>query len=306
MWYFEPDNEIAKGWHHGAAGLRATEDDLSIAEHLFKPTQESAGDMELMDAMFMSGANSQEADIDNNGNGGTTDSDGVTPSLTTDDTEDDSTDSFVSPSLNGSGGGDFCWISEPQTAPRWPSAAYEGLVGNVLPPLLEFSAHRFPKPKDGLFPSQSETHEYLLQLAKPLRPHIKTCQEVLSVKPVFHGDGEVATWEVMKLDWTPRGQGKRITEEWDGVIIAAGAFDHPYYPPGIPGLQPLLDSRSSLIMHAKTYPGPKPFLNQRNSIVVVGNANSANDICAHLAPLNSSGPVSLNTPIITQPSLHMY
>ncbi|MBE7182113.1 MAG: hypothetical protein INR71_13080 [Terriglobus roseus] len=90
-------------------------------------------------------------------------------------------------------------------------------------------------------------------------------------------------------DWSS-GHGVDLNEEYDAVIVAAGAFDTPYYA-DTPGLQELLDSGSRLVMHAKTYPGPRPFLHtrNRNKIVVVGNANSANDIAAHLAPLSAPG-----------------
>lgn len=186
--------------------------------------------------------------------------------------------------------GNFCYLSHPRTAPRWPSPAYEGLVGNVLPPLLEFSAERFPKPKHGLFPSMTETHEYLLKIGRPLRSHIKTCMEVVGIKPVFRAAEDLATWQVESIDWNHRGSGAHAIEEWDAIVVAAGAFDHPYWP-DVPGLAALREKNSHLVMHAKSYPGPRPFVNQRNKFVVVGNANSANDIAAHLAPLNSDGPL---------------
>lgn len=298
VWYFEPENDIAKGWHHGAAGLRVSEEDR-LKDHIYKPSKQSAGDMELMDSSWW-GEEDEPPAVNGNGHRDNIPMPTINGVRPTDGSNGTYTNGDANGSVNGAingdadgehAAGDFCWLSFPHTAPRWPSPAYEGLVGNILPPLLEFGAQRFQKPKGGLFPSQVETHEYLRQLAEPLRPHIKTCQEVLNVRPKYKSGSEAATWEVTKVDWTQEGQGKRKTEEWDGVIIAAGAFDHPFFPPGLPGLQPLLDEQSPLVMHAKTYPGPRPFVNQHNKIVIVGNANSANDIAAHLAPLNSSGPV---------------
>lgn len=175
-------------------------------------------------------------------------------------------------------------------ARHWPSPAYEGLVGNVLPPLLQFSAFSMAKPADGLFPSMTETHQYLLDFAKPLRSHICTNREVISVVP--SADNK---WSVHSIDHSPDskdGTPATVTvETWDAVVVAPGAFDKPWWPTDIPGLAELRASNSPLVMHAKTYPGPRPFVHTHNKIVVVGNANSANDIAAHLAPLNNEGPL---------------
>jgi len=182
---------------------------------------------------------------------------------------------------------------EPQKVSRWVSPAYHGLVGNVLPPLLEFAAKPISKPRLGLFPSMTETHQYLLDFAAPMRSHIHTHREVKHVEPVFI-NGKITSpvrWLVTSSDWSGQGETKETTEEWDTVIVAPGINEHPYYPEGIAGLQAVLDSGSKVVMHAKTYSGPLPFVNQVNKIVVVGNGNSANDICAHLAPLNSGSPL---------------
>ena len=183
--------------------------------------------------------------------------------------------------------------TEPQKVSRWVSPAYHGLVGNVLPPLLEFAAKPISKPKLGLFPSMTETHQYLLDFATPMRSHIHTHKEVKHIEPVFV-DGRITSpvrWSVTSSDWSAQGETKETKEEWDTVIVAPGINEHPYYPEGITGLQTILDAGNTVVMHAKTYSGPLPFLNQVNRIVVVGNGNSANDICAHLAPLNSGSPL---------------
>jgi len=183
--------------------------------------------------------------------------------------------------------------AKPQRVSRWVSPAYHGLVGNVLPPLLEFAAKPISKPKLGLFPSMTETHQYLLDFAEPMRSHIHTHKEVKHIEPVFV-DGKITSpvrWAVSSSDWSSQSESKETTEEWDTVIVAPGINEHPYYPEGIDGLQAILDANNKVVMHAKTYSGPLPFLNQTNKVVVVGNGNSANDICAHLAPLNSGSPL---------------
>lgn len=188
-------------------------------------------------------------------------------------------------------------LSLPATNPpktsRWVSPAYHGLVGNVLPPLLEFSALPIKQPALGLFPSMTETQQYLLELAKPLRRYIKTRREVTRVEPVFTNGRlkEPVKWSVTSIDWSKSEKGIEKTEQWDAVIVAPGINEHPFYPQGITGLKELVDANSPLVMHAKTYSGPLPFVNQQNRIAVVGNGNSANDIAAHLAPINSEGPL---------------
>jgi len=166
-------------------------------------------------------------------------------------------------------------------------------VGNVLPPLLEFSALPIKQPALGLFPSMTETQQYLIELASPMRRYIRTQREVTKVEPVFINGRirEPVKWCVTSVDWSRNDSGIETTEEWDTVIVAPGINEHPFYPQGVNGLGELVDAKSSLVMHAKTYSGPLPFVNQHNRIAVVGNGNSANDIAAHLAPLNSEGPL---------------
>lgn len=250
IWFFEHDNDIAKGW---PAPQRNGVDTESMGS-----TQSTNGD-----AVYVSTV----TDAKHNGEI-YTQADALKDGLS------------VSP------------VGAPKTS-RWVSPAYYGLVGNVLPPLLEFSAMPIKQPALGLFPSMMETQQYLLDLAEPLRQYIKTRREVTEVEPVFT-DGRIqepVKWSVTSIDWSGNDEGVKITEEWDVVIVAPGINEHPFYPPGISGLEELMAAKSSLVMHAKTYSGPLPFVNQHNRIAVVGNGNSANDIAAHLAPLNSAGPL---------------
>jgi hypothetical protein len=250
VWFFEKDNDIAKGWPSSAgktsSGSKVEQEGMP---HLNGDYASTVTDAKHSGAMY-------------------TQADALKDSLPR--------AAKSTPSVS-----------------RWVSPAYHGLVGNVLPPLLEFSALPIEKPSLGLFPSMTETHQYLLDFAKPLRSHIKTRREVKNVEPVFV-DGmiqEPVKWKVTSLDWSIGEEEKESIEEWDAIVVAPGINEHPYYPEGISGLEDLLEARSPTIMHAKTYSGPLPFVNQHNKIAVIGNGNSANDICAHLAPLNSEGPL---------------
>jgi len=251
IWYFEHDNDIAKGWQPGSK----------------------------RDGVNSASSTSAQVSPDNG--------------------------SYTSTVTNAKHHGEVytqadalkAGLSLPTTSPsqtsRWVSPAYHGLVGNVLPPLLEFSALPIKQPALGLFPSMTETQQYLIELAKPLRQYIKTRREVTNVEPVFVNGRiqEPAKWSVTSVDWSTNDKGVETTEEWDTIIVAPGINEHPFYPQGVTGLNELVDAKSSLVMHAKTYSGPLPFVNQHNRIAVVGNGNSANDIAAHLAPLNSEGPL---------------
>lgn len=247
VWYFEQDNAAQKGWSP------------SVNVSTTEPAEAAKDDDLLRDLTDKNahGVGYQHASSDSG-----------------------YASSSSSPKHNSS-------TTSSSSPPAWPTPAYEGLVGNVLIPLLRFSAMPFPEPADGLFPSALETHQYLLDFAAPMRSHIRTSQEVTSVTPVYTSPSASPTWTVESRDWTRAGH--PTTTHWDAVLVCPGAFDQPYWPP-TPGLAALRATHPSLVMHAKTYPGPRPFAGRHNRILVVGNANSANDIAAHLAPLNS-GPL---------------
>ncbi|KAL1698743.1 hypothetical protein EV121DRAFT_274224, partial [Schizophyllum commune] len=72
------------------------------------------------------------------------------------------------------------------TTPRWPSPAYPGLIGNVLPEYLSYSDYPpFPTPPghpEQPFPTLQETYEYLKGFANSLEPgRIRLNTEVVRV-----------------------------------------------------------------------------------------------------------------------------
>ncbi|RDB29939.1 Thiol-specific monooxygenase [Hypsizygus marmoreus] len=161
--------------------------------------------------------------------------------------------------------------------PRWPSPAYPGLIGNVLPEFLSYSKHPFPEsPRPHQpFPTLVETYDYLRQFAEPFLKNgtIRLNTEVISVQELEAGAG----WKVLLRDWSEGARGKEVEEIWDGVVVANGWYDNPVWPE-TPGLEELREL--GLAKHAQSYRGPKGYEAKR--CLVIGNANSSNDMAAQL------------------------
>ncbi|KAF8977886.1 hypothetical protein BDQ17DRAFT_1449904, partial [Cyathus striatus] len=173
------------------------------------------------------------------------------------------------------------------TTPRWPSPAYQNLTGNVLPTFLSFSSYPpFPTPPNSPnqpFPTLQETHEYLRMFAAPFvaSGKIKLNTEVVRVEelPPVEG-GDTGGWKVILRDWGNDKQGEEREEHWDAVAVAVGWYDNPVWP-STPGLDILRDK--GVAKHAKEWRGAKGY--EGKKILIIGNANSSNDIAAHLAPV---------------------
>ncbi len=178
-------------------------------------------------------------------------------------------------------------LFDPRGQPHWPSPAYLNLRGNVLPEFLEFSGQKFQPPANGeTFPSLAETHQYLRSFAEPYRSRIRCGVEVLRVEELAQDAG----WKVTLKHWTssltpPDAVSFTPTVEertFDRIVVAAGWYDTPYYPDA-PGLQEA--RKAGHIHHCKHYRDSIAYRGKK--VVVVGNNNSANEVAAHLAPLNS-------------------
>lgn len=139
--------------------------------------------------------------------------------------------------------------------PRWPSPAYPGLIGNVLPEFLSYSQFPFPdlaRPHQP-FPTLAETHGYLQSFAQPhlASGAIRLNTEVVAVEELEKGAG----WKVSLRDWK-NGAGGLLEEIWDGVVIANGWYDTPIWPE-TEGLKQLRDL--GLAKHSKSYRGPTEY-----------------------------------------------
>lgn len=166
---------------------------------------------------------------------------------------------------------------------RWPSPAYKGLIGNVLPEFLSFSEYPFPPSADHgqPFPTLTETHEYLRSFARPYVSSgaIRLNTEVIRLEEVPRGGG----WKVVIRDWNDGAEGQEVEENWDAVVVAIGWYDNPVWPE-TDGLEEV--RKRGLARHAKRWRGPEGSEGKR--LLVVGNANSSNEIAAHSAPLTKS------------------
>ncbi|KAL0579091.1 hypothetical protein V5O48_002933 [Marasmius crinis-equi] len=168
---------------------------------------------------------------------------------------------------------------EQKSKPRWPSPSYPGLVGNVLPEFLSFRNAAFPEPPETPhqpFPTLKETHEYLRKFAEPYirNGNIRLGHEVISVEEL----PDEAGWRVKLRDWSNGWNGEQRDEIWDAVVIAVGWYDNPVWP-GTEGLDVLREK--GVATHAKWWRGPEGCEGKR--VLVIGNANSSNDVAAHLA-----------------------
>ncbi|KAE9401858.1 FAD/NAD(P)-binding domain-containing protein [Gymnopus androsaceus JB14] len=169
--------------------------------------------------------------------------------------------------------------------PQWPSPAYPGLVGNVLPRFLSFSENPFPKTPNHPhqpFPSLAETYQYLRAFAEPYieKGQIRLNTEVMRVEELPQKKG----WKVHVRDWSEcennEGVPLEAEEIWDGVAICAGYYDKPNWP-DTEGLDVV--RKKGLALHAKWWNGPDGYEGKR--ALVIGNANSSNDIASQLAPV---------------------
>ncbi|KAF7312816.1 FAD/NAD(P)-binding domain-containing protein [Mycena kentingensis (nom. inval.)] len=162
--------------------------------------------------------------------------------------------------------------------PHWPSPAYPGLVGNVLPEYLSFSGARFPPTGSEVhpYPTLKQTHAYLKAFAEPYiaRGHIRLEAEVVWVDERPEGRG----WDVTMRDWTAEGNGRETVRRWDAVVVATAWYDFPSWPDTTPGLAEARER--GLATHAQAWMGPEGYKAKR--VAVVGNANSSNDIAAQL------------------------
>ncbi|KAF9269736.1 FAD/NAD(P)-binding domain-containing protein [Marasmius fiardii PR-910] len=168
---------------------------------------------------------------------------------------------------------------EQSQKPRWPSPSYPGLVGNVLPEFLSFRDTPFPEPPNTPqqpFPTLKETYQYLRNFAEPYitSGNIRLGHEVTSVEEL----PDLAGWKVKFKDWSNGWNGVERDEIWDAVVIAVGWYDNPLWPE-TEGLEMLKEK--GLALHAKSWRGPVGCEGKR--MLVIGNANSANDVAAHLA-----------------------
>ncbi|KAJ7627954.1 hypothetical protein DFH06DRAFT_725405 [Mycena polygramma] len=166
----------------------------------------------------------------------------------------------------------------PRTRPFWPSPAYPALVGNVLAEYLSFSHHPFPAPESKIhpYPSLADTYAYLRRFAAPFLAsgQIRLSTEVVWVDELPDAGG----WSVTTRDWRVGKDGEVTAETWDAVVIATSWYSYPSWPESTPGLA---EARAAgLATHAQTWHGPIGYDGKR--VVVVGNANSSNDIAAQL------------------------
>ncbi|KAG2356429.1 hypothetical protein BDR07DRAFT_1364216 [Suillus spraguei] len=177
-------------------------------------------------------------------------------------------------------GGIWYQSHAPDRRSQWSTPAYPGLIGNVIPEFLSFSEYPFPTPPREYqpFPTSAETNAYLKEFACPFieNGHIRLSLEVIGVEEVVDG-----RWTVRMKDWNKGGV--VLEETWDAVVITTVWFDNPHFP-NVPGLQDLQKQQSNKVRHAINWTGPHGDYEGKR-VLVIGNANSANEMAAQLAPV---------------------
>ena len=138
--------------------------------------------------------------------------------------------------------------------PIWPSPAYPGLVGNVLPSFRGFPfPERTQKYPHQPFPTLTETYEYLSSFADRFikSGQIRLNWEVVRVEEGMQNEGQ---WKVYMRNWNGDANGKECVETWDAVVVAVGWYDNPVWP-DTDGLDVI--KAKGCAIHAKDWRGPK-------------------------------------------------
>ncbi|KAE9388373.1 hypothetical protein BT96DRAFT_1004239 [Gymnopus androsaceus JB14] len=128
--------------------------------------------------------------------------------------------------------------------PRWPSPAYPGLIGNVLPDL--------------------ETYDYLRGFTEVYfeRGDIRLNTEVVRVEELEDGKG----WNVTTRDWRSPDGGEICSEVWDAVVVCTGWYNDPLWP-GTPGMEDLKKKDWRYTLNG---------IETAQRALIIGNGNSAN------------------------------
>ncbi|THU77994.1 FAD/NAD(P)-binding domain-containing protein [Dendrothele bispora CBS 962.96] len=174
-------------------------------------------------------------------------------------------------------------------------------VGNVLLEFLSYHGFPFPPPAEydrenrqyQPFPTLTEMHNYLKAFAKPFIEdgRLRLGKEVVKVeeRPLPNDSRDVKDkWRVVLRDWAnPIDPDKEVEELWDAVVVCVGWYDNPIWPE-TQGLDEVREK--GLAKHAKGWRGPEGWEGKRT--LVIGNANSSNDIAAQLAAyVSTSSPI---------------
>lgn len=169
----------------------------------------------------------------------------------------------------------------------------------MIPEFLSFSGHPFPAPpeQDQPFPTLGETYDYLAAFARPLLESgkIRLHHEVVDAAEIQGEEG--GGWRVVMIDWSKGDEaGERKEERWDAVVVTTVWYDNAYYPK-VEGLDDV--QQTGRVRHAKTWRGPSGYEGKvgphvsltraraepLQRVVVIGNANSANEMAAQLTPV---------------------
>ena len=161
------------------------------------------------------------------------------------------------------------------------TSIYKNLVTNTPKEIMGFPDYPLPS-KLPSFVGHRDMLKYLQSFADhfDIRKHIRFQCLVEHIDPIPANEAEKASsmgstkWKIRMHDLIT---GKKVSENFDAVLICSGHFSKPYMP-AIPGLEFFGGS----IVHSNSYREPEAYAGQ--DILLIGAGYSGTDIALDLSP----------------------
>ncbi|KAF8587218.1 FAD/NAD(P)-binding domain-containing protein [Ramaria rubella] len=159
------------------------------------------------------------------------------------------------------------WLPAPPLGNPPSSPIYDALTTNLPHPVMAFSSFWF-EPSTPLFPAASVVIKYLQDYAT----HFHLSQSIRFNQRVSKVSWDGQFWNLQ----TENGD----TQRFDKVVVANGHYSAPRYP-SIPGVDNWLNANKAV--HSVFFRNAQPY--QGNTILVIGNGPSGQDICAEVSKI---------------------
>jgi cation diffusion facilitator CzcD-associated flavoprotein CzcO len=158
-------------------------------------------------------------------------------------------------------------------APMFPTPMYKTLHANIVGTLMNFVDLKFPS-ESWVFPSREDIQAYVVKYAEQVRPLIRFCYQVKSVR-LLPLEGRSLALEKWEVEAESTVSGDTVKEIYDAVVVANGHYSTPFLP-DIPGIKEFHEAHPEVIIHSKHYRSPTSYTGQK--VIVIGNGPSGLDI----------------------------